>query len=252
MRLDLYLVENNLFKTRTKAKDAINNNAIYVDGKLINKPSYEVNNESNVEIKGEICPFVSRGGYKLLGAINAFKLDFKDKVIVDIGASTGGFTDCSLQHGAKKVYSIDVGTNQLDEKLLNDPRVISMEKTNILEVVTFDSEIDYFVMDVSFVSIEYLLPGINKLIKDNNSLICLIKPQFELGKTYIKNGIVKDKNLHIKVLKQVSMELEKYNLGIKKLIPSPILGGSGNKEFLALIERNIKTNINFVDICSKE
>ena len=107
-------------------------------------------------------------------------------------------------------------------------------------------------MDVSFVSIEYLLPGINKLIKDNNSLICLIKPQFELGKTYIKNGIVKDKNLHIKVLKQVSMELEKYNLGIKKLIPSPILGGSGNKEFLALIERNIKTNINFVDICSKE
>lgn len=252
MRLDLYLVENNLFKTRSKAKEAITNNAIYVNDKLINKPSFEVLPDSKVEIRGEVCPFVSRGGYKLLGAIKAFNLDFKDKIIVDIGSSTGGFTDCSLQNGAKLVYAIDVGTNQLDEKLRNDPRVISMEKTNILDVVSFDYDIDYFVMDVSFVSIEYLLPGINNLITDKNSLICLIKPQFELGKSYIKNGIVKDRNLHIKVLKQVSDELEKYNLGIKKLIPSPILGGSGNKEFLALIERNVKSNINFIDICSKE
>lgn len=252
MRLDLYLVENNFFKTRNKAKQAIDDKAIYVDDKLITKASFDVLPDSKVEIRGEICPFVSRGGYKLLGAIKAFNLDFKDKVIVDIGSSTGGFTDCSLQNGAKRVYAIDVGTNQLDEKLRNDSRVISMENTNILDVVSFDSEIDYLVMDVSFVSIEYLLPGINKLINDNNSLVCLIKPQFELGKAYIKNGIVKDRNLHIKVLKQVSEALEIYNLGIKKLIPSPILGGSGNKEFLALIERNVKSNINLINVCSKE
>ena len=252
MRLDLYLVENNFFKTRNKAKQAIDDKAIYVDDKLITKASFDVLPDSKVEIRGDICPFVSRGGYKLFGAIKAFNLDFKDKVIVDIGSSTGGFTDCSLQNGAKRVYAIDVGTNQLDEKLRNDSRVISMENTNILDVVSFDSEIDYLVMDVSFVSIEYLLPGINKLINDNNSLVCLIKPQFELGKAYIKNGIVKDRNLHIKVLKQVNEALEIYNLGIKKLIPSPILGGSGNKEFLALIERNVKSNINFIDVCSKE
>lgn len=251
MRLDLLLVEKGLFSSRNKAQAAILDNAIYVDDKLANKPSLDIPEDSKIEIKKEVCPFVSRGGYKLLEAIKVFNLDFTDKVIVDIGASTGGFTDCALQNNAKKVYAIDVGTNQLDPKLKNDPRVISLENTNILDIEGFDEKIDYFVMDVSFVSIEYLLPGLNNLINDSK-LVCLIKPQFELGKAHIKNGVVKDRKLHLKVLNQVNEALEKYNLGIKKLIPSPILGGSGNKEFLALIERNVKTNINFIEVCNKE
>ena len=129
-------------------------------------------------------------------------------------------------------------------------RRISVEKIFIFPLYSID-EIDFFVMDVSFVSIEYLLPGLNNLIKDSK-LICLIKPQFELGKSHLKNGVVKDRKLHLKVLNQVNEALNEYNLGIKKLIPSPILGGSGNKEFLALIERNIKTSINFIEICNKE
>lgn len=252
MRLDLYLVSNNYFKTRNKAQDAIKQNIIYVNNKLITKPSFDIIDGDAIKIKGDICPYVSRGGYKLEGAIKEFNLDFKDKVIVDIGSSTGGFTDCSLQHGAKKVYAIDVGSNQLDSKLKNDNRVISMENTNIKDVDNFPDEIDYLVMDVSFVSIEYLLDSINKHITNKNMLVCLIKPQFELGKTYLKNGVCKDKNLHLEVLNNVSKALEDYNLGIYKLIPSPILGGSGNKEFLALIKRNIKTNINFIEVVKKE
>ena len=135
MRLDLLLVEKGLFKSRNKAQAAILDNAIYVDDKLANKPSLEINENSKIEIKKEICPFVSRGGYKLLEAIKEFNLDFNDKIIVDIGASTGGFTDCALQNNAKKVYAIDVGTNQLDSKLKNDSRVISLENTNIRRYV---------------------------------------------------------------------------------------------------------------------
>ena len=189
---------------------------------------------------------------KLEKAIKEFRLDFSNKVIVDIGASTGGFTDCALQFNASKVYSIDVGTNQLAEKLLEDPRVISLEQTNIKDIPYFPEVIDYFVMDVSFVSIKHLLGVISKFLDDNNALVCLIKPQFEVGKVYMKNGVVKDRTTHIKVLESINEELKKYNLGIEKLIPSPILGGSGNKEFLALIKKNIISRINFIEVCSKE
>jgi len=247
MRLDLFLVEKNYFPSRTKSKEALEANAIYVNGKLQTKGSMDVSDDAIIEIKGELNPYVSRGGLKLQGAIKEFRLDFKDKVIVDIGASTGGFTDCALAFGAKKVYAVDTGTNQLHEKLLNHNRVISLEQTNILDIPHFPEKIDYLVMDVSFVSIGHLLPGINNFIDDDNALVCLIKPQFEVGKVYMKNGIVKDRSDHIKVLENVNEELKKYNLGIEKLIPSPILGGSGNKEFLALIKRNITTRINFIE-----
>lgn len=251
MRLDQYLVEKGIFDSRNKAQAAISDNAIEVNNKIINKPSFNVEDFDIVKVVGQVCPYVSRGGYKLEAAINSFFLDFKDKIVVDIGASTGGFTDCSLQFGAKRVYSVDVGTNQLDSKLLEDDRVISLEQTNILDIDYFPEKIDYLVMDVSFVSIEHLLEGINKHITDDNALVCLIKPQFEVGKKYLKNGIVKDRTMHIKVLENVDLELKKYNLGISKLIASPILGGSGNKEFLALIKRNVKTNINFVSVCKE-
>ena len=243
MRLDQYLVEKGFFESRNKAKTAIDEGHISINDKIISKSSYTVLDTDTVKIVGDICPYVSRGGYKLLAAIKSFYLDFNDKTIVDIGASTGGFTDCALQNGAKKVYSIDVGTDQLAEKLKNDPRVISLEQTNIQDIPFFPEKIDYFVMDVSFVSIEYLMKDIHKFITNDNKLICLIKPQFEVGKVHMKNGIVKERTVHINIIK----DLEQYGLGISKLIPSPILGGSGNKEFLCLIERNVKTKINVVE-----
>lgn len=247
MRFDQYLTENGFFSSRNKAKVAIEEGNVSVNGKVITKASYDVLLTDVVKVTGDVCPFVSRGGYKLLAAIKNFYLDFKDKVIVDIGASTGGFTDCSLQNGAKKVYAIDVGKNQLASKLLEDERVISLEQTNIKDIPYFPEKIDYFVMDVSFVSIEYLMKDIEKFITEDNKLVCLIKPQFEVGKKYMKNGIVKDRTVHIHVIENIMEDLKQYNLFITKLIPSPILGGSGNKEFLALIERNKKTMINVVE-----
>ena len=252
MRLDLYLVEKGYFKSRSKAKVAIEANNVSINGNIANKSSLEVNDSDIIEIIGESNPYVSRGGLKLEAAIKEFYLDFNNKVIVDIGASTGGFTDCALKHGAKKVYAIDVGTNQLASELLDDSRVISLEQTNILDIEFFPEPIDYYVMDVSFVSIEHLLPGINNFIDDNNALICLIKPQFEVGKKYMKNGIVKDRTVHINVIENIVKALAEYSLGFAKLIPSPILGGSGNKEFLALIKRNVKNKVNIVEVCSKE
>ncbi|WP_162849749.1 TlyA family RNA methyltransferase [Anaeroplasma bactoclasticum] len=247
MRLDQYLVEKGFFESRNKAKAAIDDGHISINDKIITKSSYDVLDSDTIKIVGDICPFVSRGGYKLLAAIQSFYLDFNGKTIVDIGASTGGFTDCALQNGAAKVYSIDVGTNQLAEKLRNDSRVISLEQTNIQDIPYFPEKIDYFVMDVSFVSIEYLMKDIHKFITDDNKLVCLIKPQFEVGKVHMKNGIVKERTIHINVIENIMKDLEQYGLGISKLIPSPILGGSGNKEFLCLIERNIKTKINVVE-----
>lgn len=247
MRLDQYLVDKGIFESRNKAKVAIQDSLIRVNGKIVIKSSFEVKEDDDIKVVGEVCPYVSRGGYKLEKAIKSFYLDFHDKVIVDIGASTGGFTDCALQNGAKKVYSIDVGKDQLADKLRGDSRVISLEETNIKDIPYFPEEIDFFVMDVSFVSIEYLMKDINKFITDKNKLVCLIKPQFEVGKVHLKNGIVKDRTTHINVIENIIIDLAQYGLGISKLIPSPILGGSGNKEFLCLIERNVKTKINVVE-----
>lgn len=245
MRLDLYLTEKGYFESRNKAKTEIEAGNITVNGKVITKSSFDVSDDDKIELSDDVMPYVSRGGYKLEAAIKTFNLDFKDKVVLDIGASTGGFTDCSLQNGAKLVYAVDVGSNQLHDKLKNDKRVISYEETNILEF-NEDLKPDFIVMDVSFVSIEYLLPGIQKFITEDNSFVCLIKPQFEIGKMHIKNGIVKDKSLYVHILESIDNALRKYNLGIEKLILSPILGGSGNREFIALIKKNEKTKINYV------
>ena len=236
MRLDLYLTEHKLTESRTKAKSLIEGSLVMVNDKIITKSSYDVSDIDIVKIIGDNCPYVSRGGLKLEAAINNFNLDFKGKVILDIGASTGGFTDCSLQHGAKLVYAVDVGSDQLHHTLRDNPKVVSMEKTNIKDLGELPNKIDYVVMDVSFVSVEYLLPFIYKYVSEAKAFILLIKPQFELGHTKIKNGIVKDNKTHIKVIENVKNELNKYNLGIYGLIPSPILGGDGNKEFLAIVK----------------
>ena len=247
MRLDQYLVEKGYFQSRNKARTS-DEGAIKVNGNVCMKASFDILDSDKIEIIKDVCPYVSRGGLKLQAAIENFFLDFNGKIVVDIGSSTGGFTDCSLKHGASLVYAIDVGTNQLDESLRLNNKVISMENTNIKDIDSFPNRIDYLVMDVSFVSIENLLPGISKFITDDNALVCLIKPQFEVGKMYLKNGIVKDKNLHIHVISNLMKELANYGLNITKLIPSPILGGSGNKEYLALVERNKFVNINVLEV----
>lgn len=249
MRLDQLLVYKNYYTTRTKAQEAIKASAVLVNGKIVTKANYEVEETCEIKIEKEVHPFVSRGGQKLDFAIKSFHLDFMDKTILDIGASTGGFTDCALKHGAKQVYAVDVGTNQLDASLREKEEIILMEQTNILDVSHLPTPIDYIVMDVSFVSIEKMLPAIDRFLTEDNAWVCLIKPQFEVGKKYFKNGVIKDKSIHLKVLNQVSDALKTYQMGILKLIPSPILGGSGNKEFLALIKRNVISQINFLEVC---
>lgn len=250
MRIDQFLVSNYYFKSRSKAQDAIKQKAIYVDGKLIEKPSYEVTGTEKIEVRFETSKYVSRGGYKLEKAILEFNLDFSNKVILDIGSSTGGFTDCAIQNGARLVYSVDVGSNQLDDSLRNNSKIIVMENTNILDIEEFDETIDYLVMDVSFVSIKHVIPALIKFINERNSLVCLIKPQFEVGKM-INKGIIKDKKIHYKVLEDVILYLKEVGLYVNQLIPSPIKGGSGNIEFLALVSRNPKSNINIKSVIEK-
>ena len=249
MRLDLYLVENGYYKTRTKAQAAIKAGDVLVDNKKA-KSSDEVTSDNKIEVVSNSCPYVSRGGLKLECAIKEFLLDFKDKTILDIGASTGGFTDCALKFGAKKVVAVDVGTNQLADELRCNDKVEFYENTNILDFKT-DTLFDYVVMDVSFVTIEYLLEGINNFIKDNTIFIALIKPQFELSGKRFKNGIVKDYHLWHDAILGVEEALEGYNLSIHKIVKSSIKGSDGNQEFLTLIKRGINKNINFLSVCKE-
>ncbi len=249
MRIDLYLVENNKFESRSKAQEAIKEGAILVNGKPCTKPSYDVALTDDVLVSFDALKYVSRGGFKLEGAIKEFGLDFNSKTILDIGSSTGGFTDCAIKHGVKLVYAVDVGTMQLHESLRNRPDVKVYENTNILdfnENVSFD----YLVMDVSFVSIEHLIVGIIKHLNDNNALICLIKPQFEVGKM-IGKGVIKDSSIHLKVLNAVYDNLLDFGLYINKIAPSPIKGGSGNIEFISEISRRKSNKPNLKDVVLK-
>lgn len=243
MRLDVYLTESKQFESRSKASDAIKKGAIKVDSKVVTKSSFEVLEGMNVEVTFETMKYVSRGGYKLEGAIEEFGIDFKDKTILDIGSSTGGFTDCALQNGAKAVYSVDVGTNQMHPSLRDNPKVHLFENTNILDFKE-DISFDYLVMDVSFVSIKHVIPGLLRFMNDSNELVCLIKPQFEAGKM-VGKGVIKDKSLHNKILDDVSKYLSNEGLYINKIAPSPIKGGSGNIEFIAIISKRVTINNNF-------
>lgn len=247
MRLDQYLVNNNYFKTRSRAQQEIKANHVLVNGKYA-KASLDVSEDDKIELK-DVIPYVSRGGLKLEKAIKVFNLDFNDKVVLDIGASTGGFSDCAIQHGAKLVYAVDVGSDQLDESLRNNPKIVSMENTNVLDT-DIKTKIDFLVMDVSFVSIYHLIPAIKKYLNDNNKLVCLIKPQFEAG-AIINKGIIKDKNLHKQILEKVKSYLEDNDLYITQIDSSPIKGGSGNIEFISIIETNKKGDINISAVIEK-
>lgn len=224
------MFEQGYYPSREKAKEAIISARVKVNGKVVTKPAYTV--EDIAKIEALPFEFVSRGGFKLQKALEEFKVDLKGKVIVDIGASTGGFTDVCLKNGAKKVYAIDTGTDQLAENLRKDKRVVSLENTNYL---TFDKsnflDADMAAIDVSFVSLTKLA---EKLSKDFSEIIALVKPQFECGKEYAKKhkGVVKDEKMHEKILKDISFAFTSVGFTLSPIIPSPILGGDGNKEFL--------------------
>ena len=248
MRLDVYLVDNGYYKSRELAKLAIENNLVKINGNVVNKPSFDYS-DGLIEVSDPL-KFVSRGGYKLECAINNFYLDFKDKIIVDIGSSTGGFTDCSLQNGAKKVYAIDVGTNQLDSRLRKNDKVISMEETNFLDIEGFDTNIDYYVTHVSFISVKKILFHLKKL--EAKDIIILIKPQFEVENKFLnKNGVLKDRSKHLEVLKDMAIYINSIGYKIHKITPSPIKGKSGNIEYLAYIKKESNSNIDLYSVVKK-
>lgn len=239
-RLDVILVEKGLFQSREKAKSAIMAGIVYVDGQRIDKAGTTVSDESEFFIKEDICPYVSRGGLKLEKALEEFDFKLDETVCADIGASTGGFTDCMLKKGATKVFAIDVGYGQLDWKLRNDPRVINMEKTNIryLDLETIDKDIDFISIDVSFISLKLVFPVASQMLSQDGSIVCLVKPQFEAGREQVgKKGIVRDINVHKEVIRNVIGYAESCGLYPHGLTFSPVTGAKGNIEYLLYLKK---------------
>ena len=242
-RIDVLLVRNGLATSREKAKATIMAGIVFVSGQRVDKPGTEIPEDALIELKGEILPFVSRGGLKLAKAVETFSLLFKDLVVVDIGSSTGGFTDCVLQNGAKRVYSVDVGYGQLDWKLRTDPRVVSMERVNA-RYLTKDSlpeQVDWVVSDVAFISITKIFSAMLAILKEDGQVLSLIKPQFEAGREHVgKKGVVKDVLVHRQVLEYVLSQAESVGFKVLGLDYSPIRGPEGNIEYLAWL--GLKTN----------
>lgn len=235
MRLDLLLVERGLIETREKAKRAIMAGTVYSNETRLEKPGEKVDADIPLTVKGSAIPYVSRGGLKLEKAIQAFNLSLKDKVVLDIGASTGGFTDCALQHGAKMSYALDVGYNQLAWKLRQDERVVVMERTNFRYATPADFPIkpDMAVIDVSFISLTLILPVLKNILFPPGDVIALIKPQFEAGREQVgKKGIVRDPKIHEEVIAKIKNFAISEGYDVKNLDFSPITGGEGNIEFL--------------------
>ena len=235
-RLDVLLVEKGFFDSRAKAQAVIMSGDVYVDGQKADKAGASYDVESNIEVRGSVCPYVSRGGLKLEKALRDFGVDPTGYVCSDSGASTGGFTDCLLQQGAKKVFAIDVGYGQLAWKIRNDPRVVTMERTNIRYVTPEDlgEALDLSVIDVSFISLKIVLPAVKNLLRqDCGQVLCLIKPQFEAGKDKVgKKGVVRDPAVHLEVLEAFVALAKSLNFTILNLTFSPVKGPEGNIEFL--------------------
>ncbi len=235
-RLDVLLVEQGFFESRENAKRHIMAGIILVNDVPVDKPGTKIPSDAHLRIKGTVMPFVGRGGFKLEKAIQAFALPMEGAVMADIGASTGGFTDCALQHGAAKVYAIDVGYNQLDWKLRGDPRVVNLEKTNIKEVTlaTLGEKVDIIATDISFISVLKIFPAARDILKPDGHIAILIKPQFEAGREKVgKGGIVRDAKTHQDVIKSVTEAAYAEGFSTCALTFSPIKGGTGNIEFLA-------------------
>ena len=241
VRLDQLVFDLGLTESRERAKTTIMSGHVFVNGQRADKPGMSVAPDAKVEIHGDALPFVSRGGYKLDKALKVFPVDPAGKTCVDCGASTGGFTDVLLQHGAAKVYSVDVGYGQLAWKLRNDDRVINLERTNLRYVT--DEQIpelmDIAVMDVSFISIKLVLPAVQRLLKDDADVICLIKPQFEAGREEVgKKGVVRDIKVHEEVVHGILDFAQTIGLSIQGLDFSPIKGPEGNIEYICYMRNS--------------
>ncbi|MDO5401480.1 MAG: TlyA family RNA methyltransferase [Eubacteriales bacterium] len=234
-RLDVLLTEAGYADSRSKAQAIIMSGQVYVDGQKADKPGVSYEETAQLEVRGAVCPYVSRGGLKLEKALRDFGVKPVGYVCSDSGASTGGFTDCLLQQGAKKVFAIDVGYGQLDWKIRSDDRVVVMERTNIRYVTPQDlgELLDLSVVDVSFISLKIVLPAIKNLLKPTGQVLCLIKPQFEAGKDKVgKKGVVREKATHKEVLDNFVVLAEELNFKILGLTFSPVKGPEGNIEFL--------------------
>lgn len=240
-RLDVLLVEKGLAESRSKAQATIMSGIVFVGGQRVDKAGTSVSRDAEIEIKGNTCPYVSRGGLKLEKALAHFGVDPTGYVCSDSGASTGGFTDCLLQKGAKKVFAIDVGYGQLAWSIRSDERVVCMERTNIRYVTEEDigEKLDLSVIDVSFISLRLVLPVIYKLLKDDGQALCLIKPQFEAGKDKVgKKGVVRDPEVHEQVLKDFLTYAADIGFTVKDMTFSPVRGPEGNIEFLGHLVKN--------------
>lgn len=239
-RLDVLLVKRNLAASREKAKAVIMAGEVYVDGQKEDKAGAMFPDTAQVEVRGKALPYVSRGGLKLEKAMTHFGVSLQDKICLDVGASTGGFTDCMLQNGAVKVYAIDVGRGQLAWKLRNDPRVVCMEKTNIRYVVPGDirEEADFSSIDVSFISLTKVLAPVRELLGPQGEIVCLIKPQFEAGREKVgKKGVVRDPAVHLEVIEKVIDYARTISFAVKNLEFSPIKGPEGNIEYLLYLKK---------------
>ncbi len=241
IRLDSAVFEAGYAESREKAKALIMSGNVYVNNQKADKPGTQIKSTDALEVRGTVMPFVSRGGLKLDKAIKAFKINLKGAICADIGASTGGFTDCMLQNGASKVYSIDVGYGQLAWKLRCDERVINLERTNFRYVTNeqVPDLLDFASIDVSFISLSLILPSLNPLIKDGGCTVCLIKPQFEAGKENVgKKGVVRDEKVHIAVIEKIRAVIIENGFSILGIDYSPIKGPEGNIEYLAFIKKS--------------
>lgn len=239
-RLDKIIMQRGLITTRVRCEKMIQEVGVLVNGKLINKPGKKFPIDVKIELIEDEIPWVSRGALKLIRAKDAWNIDFTGKTVLDIGASTGGFSEVALHHGANKVFCVDVGSDQLHERLKSDERAINLEKTHVRELTNnlITEPIDICVIDVSFISLSKIFPFIHAFLKPQAQLIVLVKPQFEVGKENIgKGGIVKNKSLYPKMIEDIKSEASKSNLNYLKHIESPILGGDGNMEFLMLLEK---------------
>lgn len=237
MRLDVLLVERNLIETREKAKRIIMAGLVLSNQNRLDKPGMQVDEDIPLTVKHKLIPYVGRGGLKLEQALAYFSISLENKIMMDVGSSTGGFTDCALQNGVRYCYAIDVGYNQLDWKLRNDDRVIVMERTNFryvtLDMLPYDLP-DFASIDVSFISLKLILPVLGELLKADSDVVALIKPQFEAGRDMVgKKGIVRDKKVHLDVLQNITAFAEETGFHVLNLTYSPITGGNGNIEFLA-------------------
>lgn len=239
-RLDVLLVNKGLFESREKARSSIMAGVVFVAGNKEDKPGLKVDIESEIMIKENVHPYVSRGGLKLEKAIKVFSIDLNGKTAMDIGASTGGFTDCMLKNGAAKVFAVDVGYGQLAWQLRNDERVVCMERTNIryVEREQIGTLVDFASVDVSFISLKKVIPVAIKLMTDEGELMCLIKPQFEAGRDKVgKHGVVRDSKVHEDVIKDIITFVLETGLKVKGLDFSPIKGPEGNIEYLIYLSK---------------